>query len=150
MIIKPGSELTENEISQIKEAILREFNVPFNISDQAEDRFFFLLKNEDTIIAMGALWEVKPVVFNEEAFAIYGVLNVVANTKGKGFGKEVVTAMKDYLIKNNLTGIGFCMPKNAGFYKKCGFMISCRFLIFTSNFQHFFRYVNSRNIFEIF
>lgn len=124
MIVKPGSELEESELSQIKEAIFREFKVPFNINDQAEDRLFFLLKDKDAIIAMGVLWEVKPVIFNEEAFTVYGVLNVVANIKGKGFGKKVVTAMRDYLIKNNLTGIGFCMPKNAGFYEKCGFMIN--------------------------
>lgn len=110
-------------MAQIKEAIFREFKVPFNIDDKSNDRLFFLLKNKDSILAMGALWEVKPVIFNGESFVIYGVLNVVANIKGKGYGKQVVSAMREYLVSRNKTAFGFCMPKNTVFYEKCGFKI---------------------------
>lgn len=123
MVIKKGVDLIDQELSQIKEAIFREFKAPFNISDQTKDRLFFLLKQEDTILAMGALWEVKPVVFNGENFVIYGVLNVVANIKGKGYGKRIVHTIREYLIFRNKTVLGFCMPKNTGFYEKCGFNI---------------------------
>ena len=123
IILKKSSELTENELAQIKDAIFREFKVPFKIEDQSPDKLFFLLKKQNTILAMGALWEVKPVLFDSEVFSFFGVLNVVANEKGKGYGKQVILAMREYLTKNNKTGFGFCMQKNKGFYGKCGFQI---------------------------
>lgn len=123
IVLKNGADLTDDELSQIKVAIFREFKVSFKIDDQTRDRLFFLLKHNDVILAMGALWEVKPVIFNGEKFSFFGVLNVVANIKGKGYGKQVVTEMREYIISHNFTGFGFCMPKNTAFYEKCGFTI---------------------------
>lgn len=123
MITKYGAQLTESEISQINKAFLRDFKMPFVLNDDVKIRLYFLLKNGEEVLAFGALGEVKPVIFMGESFVIYGVYDVVANVKGKGFGKEVVTALKNYLVSNDKTGLGFCMPKNAGFYKKCNFMI---------------------------
>lgn len=123
ILLKTGSELNYNELSQIKEAIFREFKVAFNLNDHSKDKLFFFLKSEDMILAMGALWKVKPVIFDGKNFVLYGVLNVVANIKGKGYGKKVVTEMRNYLTKDDLTGFGFCMPKICGFYEKCGFSI---------------------------
>jgi len=123
IILKNCSELTADELAQIKEAIFREFKVPFKIEDQSPDKLFFLLKEQREILAMGALWEVKPVIFDGEEFSFSSVLNVVANEKGKGYGKQTVLAMRNSLTKNNKTGFGFCMPKNKGFYEKCGFQI---------------------------
>lgn len=125
LVMKKGTELTTNELFQIKEAIFREFKVLFNsTSDQSKDKSFFLLKKGDFIFAMGALWKVQPVIFNGENFIMYGVLNVVANIKGKGYGKQVVSTMRKYLTSKNFTGFGFCMLKNRGFYEKCGFNIN--------------------------
>jgi len=118
LVIKKGINLTEQELSQIKKDILREFKIAFNMDDQAKEKLFFLLKQE-----MGSLWEVKPVIFNGENFSIYGVLNVIANIKGKGYGKRIVTSMIKYLVFHNKTAFGFCMPQNSGFYEKCGFTI---------------------------
>ena len=123
IVAKKGTKLTESELSQIKESVLREFKVPLNDSDHAEDKLFFLLKKEDTILAMGALWKVAPVIFNGEEFSFFGVLNVIANVKGKGYGKQIVTEMRKYAATHDVTCLGFCMPKNTGFYEKCGFSI---------------------------
>jgi len=123
LVIKKGINLTEQELSQIKKDILREFKIAFNMDDQAKEKLFFLLKQENAILAMGSLWEVKPVIFNGENFSIYGVLNVIANIKGKGYGKRIVTSMIKYLVFHNKTAFGFCMPQNSGFYEKCGFTI---------------------------
>lgn len=122
MIKKLGSELTSDEVSQINEASLRDFKTQFKIED-AKGKLYFLLIEGEKLIAFGALGEVKSVVFNGENFSIYGVYNVISNAKGKGFGKQVVVEITDYLSSNNLTGLGFCMPHNAGFYKNCGFNI---------------------------
>lgn len=123
IIIKDGSELTESEIAQIKEAVQREFKVGFNSDDHDSDKLFFLLKNEDEILSMGALWEVKPVIFDGENFTIHAFLNVISNIKSKGYGKQVISTMLDYLKEHNFTGFGFTMLKNTGFYEKCGFDI---------------------------
>ena len=122
-ILKNSSELTGDELSQIQSAILKEFKLPFRIEDQSPDRLFFLLKKENLILAMGALWEVKPVMFDGDEFSFLGVLNVVANEKGKGYGRQVVETMRKYAIEHDKTTFGFCMPKNKGFYEKCGFQI---------------------------
>ncbi|MDO8610558.1 MAG: GNAT family N-acetyltransferase [bacterium] len=124
MIIKKnGSELTDSELAQINDALLREFKVSLPSRDQLKDRLFFLLKQGNTILAMGALLEVRPVIFDEKEYVIYGFVNVVANEKGKGYGKQVITAMKEYLTTYDKTGLGFCMLNNKRFYEKCGFNI---------------------------
>lgn len=121
--IKKGSELVENELTQIGDMLLREFKVSLPPENQLVDRVFFLLKENELILAMGALFKVFPVRFNNKEFTLYAFANVVANEKGMGYGKRVVVAMKEYLESHMLTGIGFCMPKNRGFYQKCGFAI---------------------------
>lgn len=137
IVIKTVYELTEHEVFQINEALFREFKVPFTVDDETKTLQFFLLKQQDVIVALGALQEVRPVIFNGENFVIYAVLHVVSNMKGKGFGKQVVVAMNDYLSSRNKTILGFCMPRNAGFYEKCGFTIDTtstqRFVYTTGN-----------------
>lgn len=123
LIKKQGSDLTEKELRQINAAIFREFKVPPLSKEALQDRLFFLLKTSDEILAMGVLWEVTPVIYNNETFSILGVLNVVANSKGKGYGKQVVVAMREYAMEKDKTTFGFTMPKNTGFYEKCGFNI---------------------------
>lgn len=123
MITKRGSELTENETSQINEAFLRDFKVTFVLNEDVKIRLYFLLKEQETILAVGALGEVKPVIFMGESFVLYGVYDVVASIKEKGFGKQVVMAMKNYLTSNDKTGLGFCLPNRAGFYERCNFNI---------------------------
>jgi len=123
LVTKSGSELTDNELNQISASLFREFNVPPPTKDYLQDKLFFLLKNGDEILAMGALWEVYPVLFNKETFTMYGFLEVIANIKAKGYGKRVVVAMREHLVARNKTAFGFTMPKNIGFYEKCGFKI---------------------------
>jgi hypothetical protein len=121
--IKPGSELTESELGQINASLFREFKVPAAPRNDLKNKLFFLFKEEDEILAMGALMKVEPVYFNDEKFTLHGVVEIVANRKGEGYGMQVVTAMRDHLMKNDLIGLGFCMPKVQGFYEKCGFLI---------------------------
>ena|ERR1700722_955752 len=119
--LKKGSVLSQKEIEQINIALQREFTVSLPLKEQLKNRLFFLLKNEEDIIAFGGLLKVTPVYFNGEEFSLLGFVNVVSNKKGKGYGKLVVIAMRNYLYEHEITGIGFTMPKNQGFYEKCGF-----------------------------
>ncbi len=129
--MKEGSDLTDNELVQINTALFREFKVLLPSKNQLNNKLFFLLKNDDVIFAMGALLEVKHVVFDGKEYTIYGFVNVVAKEKGKGYGRQVVQAMKESLTIHDKTGLGFCMLKNKRFYEKCGFNIN------TSSTQRF-------------
>ncbi len=121
--IKNGTELQDTELSQMRGSILREFGVEFDGND-LNKKTFFLLKDVENILAMGGLFEVKPVLFEDQRLKIFGVIEVVSNKKGEGYGKEVMTAIRNWLIENSEIGLGYCMPKNAGFYEKCGFAIN--------------------------
>lgn len=122
--IKPGTELKNEELNQINASLFREFRVSPLSKDDLKERLFFLLMKKDNIIAMGALLKVEPVFFNDEKFTFFAFVNVVANKKGKGYGKQVVSTMRGYPINNDLSGFGFCMPKVQRFYEKCGFIIN--------------------------
>lgn len=133
-IVKNGLDLNLEEELQIKESLFTEFKVNLPNDQKLSKTLFFLLKEESKILSIGGLLKTEPVFYNDKKFTAYGIVNVISNVKGKGYGKKVVTKMREYLISNNLTGIGFCHPKNQGFYKKCGF-------IFTTNSTQRFVYL---------
>lgn len=124
IIQKRGTELSGEELQQINDAIYREFKAQSLSLEHLQRKIFFLLKKNEAILAMGAVMKVAPVKFDQAVFTIYGVLNIIANEKGQGYGKAVVTAIKKYLLENDMTGIGFCMLKNKPFYEKCGFAVA--------------------------
>lgn len=119
-VIKLGSALSDHELQQLNSSLNREFGLSLQSKEQLNDRLFFLLKNNDEIIAFGALLTVNPVYFNGEEFSLMGFVNVVSNIKGKGYGKQIITKMIDYLRSNKKTAIGFTHPRNQIFYEKCG------------------------------
>ena len=120
--VKHGASLTENEINEINKALDREFTISSEPREFLRNRLFFLLKDKMEIVSFCSLVEVKPVYLNKKEFSLMGIVHVVANSKAKGYGKKVVTAMKNYLESKRLTAIGFTHIKNKGFYEKCGFI----------------------------
>lgn len=111
IIVKSRDSLTKEEKKQIESAIKREFGITIHIEKKGQ------------IIASGGLMESEPVVFNGETYSILAIGGIIANTKRKGYGKQIMTAIRDYLIEKGRTGIGFCAFKNKDFYKKCGFYV---------------------------
>lgn len=123
LLVKAGGELSEQEIGQINQAKAREFKVsPLN-EKQLETTLFFLLLGHQKILAMGELIPVNPIKFNKEVFSVLGIGGILANEKGKGYGRKIMSAIKDYLISQDKTGVGFCGLNNKGFYEKCGFKV---------------------------
>lgn len=122
-IIKNAKDLTEDEFNQINNASLREFKKALSRIEISSGRIFFLLSDDKKVLAMGNLLPIAPINLNQETFSILGIGGIIANEKGKGYGKEIMTAIRDYLAAKDKTGIGFCMPRNRGFYEKCGFNI---------------------------
>lgn len=124
LLIKKGPELTNQEIVEINQTKAREFHIPKMSKHQIKGSLLFLLKDRDNnILAMGQLISVEPVQFRGETFSILGIGGIVSNIKGKGCGKKIMVAIKQYLIKKCKTGIGFCGIVNRGFYEKCGFFV---------------------------
>lgn len=125
IIFKNVSELTDKEIMGINEACTREFHEPFkkSVKSESSKRLLFLLKDNSNILAMGQLITVEPVIFMGETFSVLGIGGIVSNIKGKGYGKKIMLAIKQYLIKSHKSGIGFCGSFNRPFYEKCGFSV---------------------------
>ena len=123
LIIKSGTKLSPHEISQINQAKTKEFKAPPLQARALKTAKFFLLLDGDKILAIGELIPVEPVNFSGEIFSILGVGGILASEKGKGYGKKIMAAIKDYLVSKNKTGIGFCVLRNKDFYKKCGFKV---------------------------
>jgi GNAT superfamily N-acetyltransferase len=123
LVIRKGSELDPDEVRQMTDSLQREFKIHTR-PESFRDKVFFLAKDGSEIVAMGGLWHVYPFEFDDIKYDVYGVVEVIANRKGMGYGKQVMTAIHDYLRAHDLTGFGFCSPKNQGFYLKCGFDVA--------------------------
>ncbi|MBI3385111.1 GNAT family N-acetyltransferase [Candidatus Gottesmanbacteria bacterium] len=140
LLIKTGKELTDSEFEQITQAHLREFKEgPSNKSDLG-DNHFFLLKAGEKILAAGILISVQPVNFNKEIFSILGIGGIIANERGKGYGKKIMLAVRKYLAKKNISGVGFCGEYNSDFYQKCGFQTD------RDSIRRFIYYENGKRI----
>lgn len=122
MYIRHGTQLSKQEIDQINIAKNREWKIPPLQKNEQESTLFFLLKDEsNTIVAQGEVIEINGIIFNNESFNILGVGGIIANEKGQGYGRELMTAIKEFIAKHKKTGIGF--TNKPEFYQKCGFSI---------------------------
>lgn len=124
LIIKNGLEFTQDEQNQVKDSLYKEFKVQLPSEKQLSETTFFLLTKNNKIYSMGGLLKTEPVIFDNSEFCVYGFVNITANIKGKGYGKIVVLKMMEFLKVQDATGIGFCNPKNAKFYEKCGLVVN--------------------------
>ena len=120
LFIKKGAELTKREIDEINTAKAREFKIPPMPEEQKKKTLFFLLKEGERLLALGELIPIEPIKFNTETFFVLGIGGIVANEKRKGYGREIMNAIKDYLKAHDKTGVGSCGLHNKVFYEKCG------------------------------
>jgi len=120
-----GNELPDQHYTQLNEASQREFQVRLPAKPELSDRRYFLLVETATgkILASGYLKPIHPVICNQETFSFLNIGGIIANDKGKGYGKQIMSAIREYLISHNTIGLGFCFPNNQGFYEKCGFTV---------------------------
>ena len=123
LLIKTGLKLCRDEIEQINQAISKEFKALPLQREDLKNRQFFLLLRDKKLLAVGQLIPVEPVNFNGETFSILGIGGILASKKGKGYGKQIMAAIKDRLVTKNKTGVGFCKLRNKDFYEKCGFNV---------------------------
>lgn len=83
------------------------------------DRLFFLVRDDNNLVAFGTLRSIKVYVDNQE-IEIMGIQAVISIVQGKGYGKALIQEMIKYADQNQLTLVGFCERKNAEFYIKSG------------------------------
>src|SRR3989338_4290535 len=113
LLTKKGSELTKKEINEINFAKAREFKLSKMSDFQVKNSLFFLLKDKnENLLAMGQLISISLIRFMHETFSVLGIGGIVSNIKGKCYGKMIMTAIKNYLIKNQKIGVGFCGKHN--------------------------------------
>jgi predicted GNAT family N-acyltransferase len=57
---------------------------------------------------------------NDTDFMAYGIGNVCAAEKGKGYGRELMNRVNDYLKEKNICGLLYCRDALVPFYKLYG------------------------------
>jgi GNAT superfamily N-acetyltransferase len=165
-----GNELDDSFYSQLNEASQREFGLLLPARSQIHDRLYFLLVETGTevLLASGYLKPIAPVICDQETFSFLNIGGIIANEKGKGYGKQLMTAIVDHLIAHDTIGLGFCFPRNKGFYEKCGFTVKTRythrfiyrkgserltaegqFLLYLDRSDHFLEQILTRGVHEV-
>jgi hypothetical protein len=122
------SEITEellNEIIKVKTAAW-----PYNYADQQDwikknlksSDIHVLLTNDEKSIAYMNLIKIE---FNLDSikFSGYGIGNVCALEKRKGWGKELLISVNNYLNDNEHIGILFCKQALVKFYSIHGWVL---------------------------
>lgn len=125
LLTRMGNELTDHDYAQLNEASQREFRLRLPAKPELSNRQYFLLIEEETekLLASGYLKPVSPVICNQKTFSFLAIGDIIAEEKGKGYGKQVVGAISEHLIALDAIGLGFCSPNNTGFYEKCGLSV---------------------------
>src|SRR5579859_446743 len=167
-----GNELDDQRYTQLNEASQREFRLRLPAKPEMHDRLYFLLVETETetekLLASGYLKPIAPVICNQETFSFLNIGGIVANEKGKGYGKRLVSAIRDHLIAHDTIGLGFCVPHNQGFYEKCGLTVETKsthrfiyrkgserliaegqFLLYQDRSDHFLEHVLAQREYEV-
>ena len=166
-----GNELDDFFYTQVNEASQREFGVRLPARSEIDDRLYFLLVEAESkkLLASGYLKPIAPVICNQETFSFLNIGGIIANEKGKGYGKRLMSGVRNHLIAHDTIGLGFCFPHNQGFYEKCGLTVETRsthrfiyrngeerltaegqFLLYQDRSDHFLGHVLTQGEHEVF
>lgn len=122
---KRGEDLFQSDIEQINQAFKRVFPenklLALGGSELEDNTFFFIYDPNKNIIATGRLRPIK-LFFKEDEYNIQGVADIISNKPGQGYGKKIMSAIRQWLEDHNEVGIGFC-ENTSEFYQKSGFKI---------------------------
>lgn len=118
-----GNELSEQRIELMNKQRITEYGE--NTKDfrkYEQESTFFFVEDGERVYAFGML---KPVTITlqDRHYDILGIGNIIAVEKGVGYGKTLMTAIKEYLQQQDKTGLGFCWPTVVQFYRQCGYEV---------------------------
>ncbi len=146
--IVQGVNLTDEQIHQMVEAHSRVFHSEEDsfLKDrhEFEKEIFFILTDKDILLSFGRLRPIE-LQFMLQDYLIQGIASVVSVVPGKGYGRQIMAAIKKYLLENDQVGIGFCEPENSDFYRKCGIEV---FPGLTSRFYYINSWTGERENYE--
>ena len=91
-----------------------------------------LLYDGKTALAYINLIEIE-VNIDEIKLHGFGIGNVCAIEKGKGWGKEIILKVNNYLFENNKVGLLFCKMELLKFYIENGWVMTTNEQIYFSN-----------------
>jgi hypothetical protein len=121
-----GRNLSTEELDTINRHKKLEFNTSIIIApkpgDDDWDKPYFLVRYKGELVAFGRLHTLQ-VEFESEPYTILGIATIIAIQKGRGYGAELMSGMKRYIVESELTAIGFCDPLVSAFYETCGYSI---------------------------
>lgn len=118
------SEATPEDISQV--IAVKQKAWPYPLDSQRkwieenlspEDIHVFLVVDGEYAAYMN-LVKIQ-VCINDQNYEGYGIGNVCACIKGRGFGNKLVRLTNDYLVENNKLGLLFCHTPLIRFYSGC-------------------------------
>lgn len=84
-----------------------------------DDDFHVILHYNNIDIAYLNLCKVNCIINGFEV-TCFGIGNVCAKEKNKGYGKKLVETINDWLTNKDKIGLLFCHPEVESFYCKCG------------------------------
>ncbi|MBW2987626.1 GNAT family N-acetyltransferase [Candidatus Woesearchaeota archaeon] len=130
--IKKGKDLPASVCRRLTEIWRREWPDANTLDPRkrevfAKDIFFLVRDSNNRLLSVGRLIPITFEFLGKE-YKILGIGDIASVKKRSGYGKILMTAMHKYLKRTKQTGVGFCDPKNDGFYTKCGYKITKIFL----------------------
>lgn len=120
-----GKDLTSKDFNLINAKRTEIFGkTPWNYESNNFflERLFSVLKLNEDILAFAMLIPVE-LHIDENKYSIWGISTVASVEPGKGFGKMLMNAVKNFANKDNKIIVGSCVAKNTEFYRKCGYEI---------------------------
>lgn len=138
--IVPGKDLSQKDLDTInlyrKIRLGRTSIWDHENNNGFEERTFFLVKDvKGELLSFATLKSIK-IYIQQKEYEIWGIQAVISVVQGKGYGKELIKFINEFVIKSGITMVGFCEKNNTEFYKKCGcdiFPDGCKYFVYVNN-----------------
>ncbi len=95
--------------------------------DYEPETLWFFVKAKNKIVSLGGLRPITAEYLGKK-YTIGGICSVVSVIKGKGYGKILMSFMKNYSYKTGKTILGFTGDKNIEIFKKTGLEVEKDFI----------------------
>jgi predicted GNAT family N-acyltransferase len=117
------ADMTNNELNQIIKIKSVVWPYPYekqlewlNTNLKESDLHLILLKNNNTVAYLNLI-DIE-LEIDKKLFNAFGVGNVCAIEKGKGYGNILMKNTNQYIIEKKRVGLLFCKKKLVDFYEK--------------------------------
>ena len=84
---------------------------------------FLLLSDDGRRVLATAVVKRFDVQFAGLVYPVQGILNVVASVRSQGYGRAVMAAVREWLVTEGQTGLGFAKRGVSEFYARCGYQV---------------------------